>query len=218
MDFDFPSMDDPRRADVRAWLEKNPKPTPRQLLESGYEVPHWPKPYGLGADPELQLIISQELDRAGVHRNGNLLSATNLGPSLMTHGTPAAKERFLEKMLMGEERWAQMMSEPDAGSDLAALRTSAVRDGEEYVVNGVKIWSNGGAADFGCVIVRTDPHAAKHAGLSVLIIDLKGPGVTSRPIYNMNQDPSDFKALFYEVFFDNVRVPVSNLIGQEGDG
>jgi len=198
MDFDFPTEDDPRRAAVRAWLAKNPKPTPRELLESGYEVPHWPAPYGLAADPEFQLIISQELERAGVKRNGNLLSASNLGPSLLTHGTPEAKERYLEKMLMGAERWAQMMSEPSAGSDLAALRTSAVRDGDYYVVNGQKNWSNGSHADVACVIVRTDPHAAKHAGLSVLIIDMKSPGISTRPIYNMNQDPTDFPYTFDE--------------------
>jgi len=218
MDFDFPTEDDPRRAAVRAWLAKNPKPTPRELLESGYEVPHWPAPYGLAADPEFQLIISQELERAGVKRNGNLLSASNLGPSLLTHGTPEAKERYLEKMLMGAERWAQMMSEPSAGSDLAALRTSAVRDGDYYVVNGQKNWSNGSHADVACVIVRTDPHAAKHAGLSVLIIDMKSPGISTRPIYNMNQDPTDFPYTFDETFFDNVRVPITNRIGQEGEG
>ena len=218
MDFELPGEGDPRRAEVRRWLEKNPNPTPRQLLDSGYEVPHWPKPYGLGADPEFQLIVSQELDRAGVRRFGGLLSAVNLGPSLLTHGTQEAKERYLDKMLMGEERWAQMMSEPAAGSDLAALRTTAVRDGDEYVINGQKNWSNGGDAEFGMVIVRTDPHAAKHAGLSVLIVDLKAPGVTARLINNMNQDPSDMETRLYEVFFDNVRTPASNLVGQEGDG
>ena len=218
MDFDFPGEDDPRRPEVRAWLEKHPKPTPRELLDSGYEVPHWPKPYGLSADPEFQLIISQELERAGVKRNGNLLSANNLGPSLLSHGTPEAKERYLEKMLMGQERWAQMMSEPSAGSDLAALRTTAVLDGDHYIVNGQKVWSNGSRADVGCVFVRTDPHAAKHAGISILIIELKSPGITHRPIYNMNHDTANAPYTFEETFFDNVRVPVTNRIGGEGDG
>lgn len=218
MDFDFPTEGDSRRKEVRAWLEKHPKPSARELLDAGYEVPHWPAPYGISADPETQLIISQELQRAGVKRYGNLLSATNLGPTILQHATPAVRERYLEKMLMGEEHWSQLQSEPMAGSDLASVRTTALREGDHYIVNGQKVWNNASRADFACLLARTDPHAAKHAGLSVLIIDMKAPGVTTSPIHTMNQYTTDYPSAFDAVFFDNVKVPIDHLLGAEGDG
>jgi len=203
MDFDLPAEDDPRRSGVRAWLKEHPNPTADELLDVGYEVPHWPPPWGLSADPEFQLIISQELQRAGVERFGNLLSATNLGPALLAHGTEEAKEKYLRRMLTGKDRWCQLQSEPSAGSDLAALRSTAVRDGDHYVINGQKIWSNAGSSDYGMMVVRTDPNASKHAGLSLIIVDMKSPGITARPIDIMSQAP---------------KVPTSNLIGKEGEG
>ena len=218
MDFDLPAEDDPRRSGVRAWLKEHPNPTADELLDVGYEVPHWPPPWGLSADPEFQLIISQELQRAGVERFGSLLSATNLGPALLTHGTEEAKKKYLRRMLTGKDRWCQLQSEPSAGSDLAALRSTAVRDGDHYVINGQKIWSNGGSSDYGMMVVRTDPNASKHAGLSLIIVDMKSPGITARPIDIMSQAPTDLVVRMHETFFDNVRVPVSNLIGKEGEG
>jgi len=218
MDFDLPAEDDPRRSGVRAWLKEHPNPTADELLDVGYEVPHWPPPWGLSADPEFQLIISQELQRAGVERFGNLLSATNLGPALLAHGTEEAKEKYLRRMLTGKDRWCQLQSEPSAGSDLAALRSTAVRDGDHYVINGQKIWSNAGSSDYGMMVVRTDPNASKHAGLSLIIVDMKSPGITARPIDIMSQAPKDLVVRMYETFFDNVKVPASNLIGKEGEG
>jgi 3-oxochol-4-en-24-oyl-CoA dehydrogenase len=215
VDFDFPGQDDPRRLEVRAWLEKHPKPTPRELLDSGYEVAHWPPPYGVSAGAEMQLIIDEELQRAGVRRFGNVIAENNCGPSLLTHGTQEAKDRFLEKGLMGEERWCQLFSEPAGGSDLAALRTTATRDGDHYIIRGQKIWTSGANhADVGCIVVRTDPHAAKHAGLSTFILDMHAPGITVRPI----EDMTGYENEFNEVFFDDVRVPATWRLGEEGEG
>ncbi|MDP3175202.1 MAG: acyl-CoA dehydrogenase family protein [Phenylobacterium sp.] len=216
MDFDIAPEDDPRRLEIRGWLKQHPKPTARELLDSGYEVPHWPPPYGLSANAELQLIVDEELNRAGVQRFGHLVAQNNCGPSLLTHGTAEAKARYLEKGLMGEELWCQLFSEPSGGSDLAALRTTAVRDGDHYIINGQKIWTSlANHAHLGCIVARTDPHAAKHAGLSMFIVELKNnPGVTVNPI----EDMTGYENEFNEVFFDNVRVPATNRLGEEGDG
>jgi len=215
MDFDLPGEDDPRRLEIRAWTKANPNPTPRQLLDVGYLAPHWPAPYGLSAAPELQILIDDELQRAGIKRPYNVVAESNCGPSLLTHGTPEAKERYLIPGLLGEERWCQLFSEPSGGSDLSALRTTAVRDGDHYIVNGSKIWTSGAHHAFlGSMPVRTDPHAAKHAGISNLLVELKSPGITIRPIADMSGYPNEFN----EVFFDNVRVPVVNRLGEEGDG
>ncbi|MDP3175770.1 MAG: acyl-CoA dehydrogenase family protein [Phenylobacterium sp.] len=216
MDFDIAGEDDPRRLEIREWAKKHPNPTAREMLDSGYEVPHWPAPYGLGASAELQLIIDDELKRAGIKRFGNLVAQNNCGPSLLTHGTPEAKARYLEKGLMGEENWCQLFSEPSGGSDLGALRTTATRDGDDYIIRGQKIWTSGANhAHIGCIVVRTDPHAAKHAGLTCFLVELKNsPGVTVRPIEDMTGHENEFN----EVFFDEVRVPASNRLGEEGDG
>ena len=215
MDFDLPGENDPRRKEIRAWCEAHPNATPRELLDVGYLAPHWPAPYGLSADPELQILIDDELKRAGIKMPHNAVVVANCGPSLLTHGTPEARERYLIPGLLGEERWCQLFSEPAGGSDLAALRTTAVRDGDHYIVNGSKIWTSGAHhAKLGSAPVRTDPHAAKHAGLSNLLIELDAPGVTIRPIPDMSGIQNEFN----EVFFDNVRVPVTNRLGEEGDG
>ncbi|MDP3659683.1 acyl-CoA dehydrogenase family protein [Phenylobacterium sp.] len=216
MDFDFPAQDDPRRLAVRAWLDAHPSPSAQALLDVGYLVPHWPKPYGLDADGELQIIIDDELKRAGVVRPGNIIAHNNCGPALLNHGTPQAREKYLMPALLGEHGWCQLFSEPSGGSDLAALRTSATRDGDHYIVRGQKIWTSGAhRATIGVLVCRTDDHAAKHAGLSQFLVDLRSPGITIRPIADMRGDvPTEFN----EVFFDDVRVPVENRLGEEGDG
>ena len=214
MDFDLPPDDDPRRLEVRAWLAEHPAPTPKQLAEACYVAPHWPKPYGLDAEPMRQLIISDELRKAKVRMPENLIGIGWAGPTILEAGTDAQKERYLMPMLSADEYWCQLFSEPDAGSDLAALGTRAVRDGDEYVVNGSKIWTSGGhQSEFGILIARTDPDVAKHRGISYFICPMDAPGITMSPIIDMTTAHS-----FNQVFFDDVRIPADMLIGDEGDG
>src|SRR5205814_4497154 len=130
MDFDLPPDDDPRRAAVRAWLAEHPRPTPRQVAEAGYVVPQWPEPWGIGAGPMHQVIIDDELTRAGVVRPQNGIGIGWAAPTIFLAGTDEQKERYLPKIFSGEEIWCQLFSEPDAGSDLAGLSTRAVRDGD----------------------------------------------------------------------------------------
>jgi alkylation response protein AidB-like acyl-CoA dehydrogenase len=214
MDFELPAEDDPRRVEVRTWLQEHPRPSGRQLAEAGYVAPHWPRPYGLGADPVLQLIIEDELRRARVGRPTNPIGVGWAGPTIVHAGTEEQKERYLLPMLAGEEFWCQLFSEPGAGSDLANLGTRATRDGDEYVVNGQKIWTSfAHVAAFGILICRTDPSVAKHEGVTYLICPMKTPGITIRPIVEMTGEHS-----FNEVFFDDVRIPVANRVGDEGEG
>src|SRR5262245_19669550 len=142
MDFELPSEDDPRRVAVRTWLADNRNPSGRQLAEAGYVAPHWPAPWGLDADPIHQLVIDDELRRAGVRRPSNQIGIGWGGPTILHAGTQAQKDRYLFPLLAGEEIWCQLFSEPEAGSDLAGLRTRAERDGDEWVVNGQKIWTS----------------------------------------------------------------------------
>ena len=214
MDFDFPPDDDPRRLEVRDWIESNPSPSPEQLLDAGYIVPHWPEPYGISADPMLQLIIDDELNKAGIKSPANAIGIGWAGPTILLEGTEEQKERYLRPILTGEEFWCQMFSEPDAGSDLANLATRAVRDGDEYVINGSKIWTSGGHhSQFGILIARTNPDVPKHKGISYFICPTDLPGLTMTPIVDMTTAHS-----FNQVFFDNVRLPAEMLVGQEGDG
>lgn len=214
MDFDLPADDDPRRTAVRDWLAANPKPTPQQLYEAGYVVPHWPKPWGLEADPMHQLIIDDELARAGVRRPSNPIGIGWAAPTLLLAGTEEQKERYLPKIFTGEEFWCQLFSEPDSGSDLASLATRAERDGDEYVVNGSKIWTSGGhLSKYGILIARTDPNVPKHKGISYFICPMNLPGITMQPIIDMTTAHS-----FNQVFFDNVRIPASLRVGEENDG
>jgi len=170
MDFDLPAHDDPRRMEVRSWLDATPRPTGRQLAERGLVAPHWPAPWGLGADPIHQLMIDEELKRAKVRRPENMIGIGWAGPTILHAGTDDQKDRYLMPLLSGEEFWCQLFSEPGAGSDLANLGTRAVRDGDEWIVNGSKIWNSGAQmAQFGILIARTDPEVPKHQGVSYFI-------------------------------------------------
>ena len=156
MDVDLPAEDDPRRLEVRRWFEEHPTPTPRELVDAGYVVPHWPRPYGLDAEPELQLIIEDEMRRAGCRKPINPIGIGHCGPILVALASDEQKDRYLWPMLAGEEMWCQLFSEPGAGSDLANLSTRAERDGDVYVVNGQKIWTSlAEHAKFGILIART---------------------------------------------------------------
>jgi 3-oxochol-4-en-24-oyl-CoA dehydrogenase len=217
MDFDLPADDDPRRLAVRAWLAEHPTPTNADLHAAGYIVPHWPAPYGLDADPIHQLIIDDELRRGGVVRTSVSTNAIGVGwaaPTIFLAGTDWQRQRFLDPIFRGEEIFCQLFSEPDAGSDLASLGTRAVRDGDEYVINGSKIWTSGGHhSQFGILIARTDPEAPKHRGISYFIVPMDTPGITLSPIIDMTTAHS-----FNQTFFDNVRLHERYRIGAEGDG
>ena len=217
MDFDLPAEDDPRRLELRAWLKANPKPSYALLAEQGYTVPHWPRPWGLGAGPELQLIIDDELARAGIRapHHKNPVPINNCGQSLLRAGTPEQQARFLKPALACEEVWCMLFSEPSAGSDVGALRTSARREGDHYIVRGQKMWTSlADKAQIGVLVARTDPNAPKHAGLSQFLVDMNSPGITIRPIADMSGESGEYN----EVFFDDVIVPVDRLLGKEGDG
>jgi alkylation response protein AidB-like acyl-CoA dehydrogenase len=214
VDFDLPADDDPRRLAIRAWLAEHPSPTPRQLADAGYVAPHWPQPWGLGAGPTEQLVIDDELDRAGVTRPDNPIAIGWAGPTIIAGGTPEQQQRWLPDILDGTTEWCQLFSEPDAGSDLASLRTRAERDGDCYVVNGQKIWSTwADRSDWGILLARTDPDARPHRGISYFVVDMRSPGIEVRPIIEMTGGNH-----FNETFLVDVRIPVENRIGAEGDG
>jgi alkylation response protein AidB-like acyl-CoA dehydrogenase len=209
MDFDLPGDDDPRRIEIRQWLADHPSPSGRALAEAGLVAPHWPRPWGLDADPIHQLIVDDELRRAGVRRPMNPIGIGWAGPTIVHSGTPEQKDRYLLPLLAGEEFWCQLFSEPGAGSDLAGLSTRAERDGDVFVVNGQKVWNSGAQfAKYGILIARTNPDVAKHEGISYFICPMDLPGITVRPIREMTGT-----ALFNEVFFDDVRLPAENLVG-----
>jgi len=218
MDFQLPPEDDRRRLEVREWLAEHPNPSGRDLADGGYVVPHWPKPWGLDADPLSQLIIDDELKRAGVQRPINPIGTGHCGPILVAHGTEEQKRRYIPPMMAGEEIWCQLFSEPGAGSDLASVSTRAVRDGDDFVVNGQKIWTSlGHFAQLGILLARTNPDVPKHDGLSYFIIDMKAPGIEVRPIVDATGWHNEAGG-FNEVFFTDVRVPADQLIGEENRG
>ena len=214
MDFELPAASDPRRLEVRAWLDAHRQPSARQLAEAGYVAPHWPKPWGLDADPILQIVIDEELAAAGVQRPSNTIGIGWAGPTLLHGGTPAQQDRYLFPLLAAEEIWCQLFSEPGSGSDLASLSTRAVRDGDEWVVTGQKIWTSlAQFSAFGILIARTDPDAPKHEGISYFICPMDAPGVEIRPIIEMTG-----AHMFNEVFLNEVRLPAENLVGEVNRG
>jgi alkylation response protein AidB-like acyl-CoA dehydrogenase len=214
MEVRLPGEDDARRREIRAWFEAHPSPSGRELAEAGYVAPHWPPPWGLGADAMLQLVIDDELRRAGARRPENTIGIGWAGPTILHAGTEAQKQRYLLPLLAGEEIWCQLFSEPGAGSDLASLTTRAVRDGDSYVVDGQKVWTSfAHVASFGILLARTDPEAEQHRGISYFICPMDVPGVTVRPIVEMTGAHN-----FNEVFLDEVRIPAENLVGEENAG
>ena len=214
MDLGLPGDDDPRRAAVRAFLAEHPDPTGRQLAEAGYVVPHWAPPFGLDADPIIQLLIDEELRRARVRRPVNPIGIGWAGPTLLYAGTEEQKERWLWPLLSGEEFWCQLFSEPGAGSDLASLTTRAERDGDHWVVNGQKVWTSyAHIARWGILLARTDPAATKHMGISYFVCPMGAPGIEIRPLIDMTGTHT-----FNEVFFTDVRIPADHLVGPEHGG
>jgi len=214
MDFDLPPDDDAFRSGVRAWLDAHRSAGGRELAEAGYVAPHWPAPWGLDAEPIQQLVIDQELKRAGVVRPSNPIGIGWAGPTLLHAGTAEQKDRYLSRILSGEDIWCQLFSEPGSGSDLASLGTRAVRDGAEWVVNGQKIWTSlAQFSRYGILIARTDPAAPKHQGISYFVCPIDAPGVEIRPIIEMTGAHT-----FNEVFLTDVRLPADNLIGDVNAG
>ncbi len=188
----------------------------RTLASRGWIAPAWPKEYGgAGLTVMQQFIFNQEMANAGAPRGGNYGIGTGwAGPTIILYGNEEQKKRYLPGIVLGDDIWCQGFSEPGAGSDLAALQTRAVKDGDDYVINGQKIWTSGAhVSKYMILLARTDPEAPKHKGISYFILDMKAPGITVRPLVNM-ADNHDFN----EVFFDNVRVPKENLIGEENRG
>lgn len=188
----------------------------RRLYEAGYAALHWPKEYGGGGATLMEQAIYQDeaLSLSLPLYGANQLAIDRIGPTLMFLGTPAQKERYLQKMLTGEEIWCQGYSEPNAGSDLAGLQTRAVLDGDSFVVNGQKVWTSlAHRAHMQVLLVRTDPSAPKHKGITYLLVDMKSPGITVRPLKQITGD-----AGFNEVFYDNVRVPKENMVGELNAG
>jgi alkylation response protein AidB-like acyl-CoA dehydrogenase len=214
MDLELPPEGDVRREWVRSWLRAHPAPSDRDLAEAGLVAPHWPAPWGRGADAVEQLVIDDELHRAGVRRPRNLIGIGWAGPTILLAGTPEQQARYLPPLLAGEEIWCQLFSEPDAGSDLAALTTRAERDGDTWVVSGRKIWTSmAERAAFGILLARTGRGDRPQDGITYFVCPMETPGITVRPIVEMTGS-----ALFNEVVLDDVRIPAANVVGQPGDG
>lgn len=216
---ELPAHAETHRAEARAAAEDarglDPAAARRILAPTGYAAPYLPPPYGLGADPVEQLVIQQELRAAGV-RIADLGIATWVIPSLLAYGTPAQQEAYVLPTLRGELTWCQLFSEPDAGSDLASLRTRAERTEEGgWLVNGQKVWtSSAHTADFGILLARTDPAAPKHKGLGYFVVDMKRtPGIDIRPLKEITGE-----ALFNEVYFEDVPLPADALVGAADGG
>ncbi|GAA2055264.1 acyl-CoA dehydrogenase [Williamsia deligens] len=185
----------------------------RALADSGYLMPHWPRPYGLGAGPALQLLVDDELDRAGVARPDIVIAGWAI-PTILEHGTDEQRDRFVAPTLAGDITWCQLFSEPEAGSDLAALRTKAVRTDGGWLLTGQKIWtSEAHNADWAICLARTDPDAPKHKGISYFLVDMRSPGIDVRPLREITGN-----ALFNEVFLDDVFVGDDCLVGETGGG
>jgi alkylation response protein AidB-like acyl-CoA dehydrogenase len=196
-----------RFAASRRWQKK--------AFDGGWVGIAWPKEYGgRAASLEEEAIYIEEMARAGAPPMANTLGLDLIGPTIIAYGTGAQKQRYLPKILSGDEIWCQGFSEPNAGSDLAGLRTDARLSGDHFLVNGQKIWTSiGWAADWCALVVRTDPGTAKHKGLSYLLVDMRSPGVQVKPLRQMTGESE-----FTELFFQDVRVPVENVLGQIGDG
>ena len=232
MDLTYTPRERAFRAEARAWLAANVPGAPlasfdtaagaqqhraweRKLDAAGWAMVPWPVEYGgRGANLLEWLVFEEEYYRAHAPKRINQNGIFLLGPTLMEHGTPEQKARFLPKIASSEEVWAQGWSEPNAGSDMAAITTSARREGDHYVIRGQKTWASRGAfADWLFGLFRTDPTSERHHGLTFVLVPLDAPGVTVRPIAQLDGETG-----FAEVFFDDARVPVANALGKEGEG
>jgi len=226
MDLNYSPEDRAFREATRRWFaEHTPKTEPKTLAErkawhrtmydAGYVGLLWPKEYGgRGATPMQQAIVQDEMARASAPPTINGLGIGFIGPTIIVHGTEAQKQRYLQKILTAEEIWCQLYSEPNAGSDLAGLRTRAEDDGDHYVVNGQKIWtSSGPIADWGILLARTDAKAPKHKGISCFLLNMRQPGVEVRPLKQITGS-----SLFSEVFMTNARAEKADLIGRLNGG
>jgi alkylation response protein AidB-like acyl-CoA dehydrogenase len=236
VDFSYPPETDQFRAELREWLAANltdeliaaRRPSGRTdamfetlrtfnrtMADAGWAAVSWPREYGgRGATVIEQLVYSEETTRARAPMPLNVIGMNNIAPAIMQYGTESQKTTLLPRMMRADDIWCQGMSEPEAGSDLAALRTRAVRDGDDFVVNGQKIWTSlGHRADWCQLYVRTDPDVPKHQGISCLIVDMRLPGIEVRPLVTLNGD-SDFA----EIFFHDVRVPADALLGPLNGG
>ncbi|BFP55625.1 acyl-CoA dehydrogenase [Streptomyces sp. CMC78] len=191
-----------------------PREARRALADTGYAAPHLPAPYGLGAGPVQQLAIQQESREQGI-RLSDLSVATWVVPSLIAYGTEEQRERYLPATLRGDLQWCQLFSEPEAGSDLTALRTRAVRTDEGWRITGQKVWTSAArTADHGILLARTDPDAPKHRGLTYFLVDMrKARGIDIRPLKEITGD-----SLFNEVYFDDVLLPADAVVGEAGGG
>src|SRR5215216_3076364 len=196
----------PPQEDQRAWR--------KALSARGWIAPAWPKEYGGGGlSVTEQFVFNEEMAEARAPGAGGIAVGW-AGPTILTHGTDEQRRRFLPGILSGEETWCQGFSEPGAGSDLASVQTRAVRDGDDYVINGQKIWTSGAHhSNYMILLARTDPDAPKHRGISYFVLDMKSPGIQLQPLINMLGDYS-----FNQVFFESVRVPRENLVGEENRG
>jgi alkylation response protein AidB-like acyl-CoA dehydrogenase len=216
------------RAELRSWIEQNltdeirggrfeeaGRVWSRKLFDAGYAGLTWPKEYGgAGAPYSHQAIFLEEMARAEAPSHLGVIGLGMAGPTIIAHGTEAQKARHLEKILSTEEIWCQGFSEPDAGSDLSAVRTSAKLDGDAFVVNGQKVWSSfAHIADWCILVTRSDPESQRHAGLTYLLVDMHSPGVDVRPLRQITGE-----AEFNEIFFSDVRVPVENVLDEPGNG
>ena len=236
MDFSYPPDVEQFRKELRTWLaahltdevvaanrRRARDPDAFDLLrawdatvaDAGWGAVSWPAEYGgRGATVLEQLVYAEETTLARAPVPLNVIGMNNIAPAIMAYGTAVQKRELLPRMVRADDIWCQGMSEPEAGSDLAALRTRAVRDGDRFVVNGQKVWTSlGHRADWCQLYVRTDPDAPKHKGISCLIVDMTSPGVEARPLVTLNG-----AADFAEVFFRDVRVPVDSLLGPLNGG
>lgn len=236
MDFSYPAAVEQFRDELREWLSANltaevvrvgrahemdarsfemHRAWDATVADAGWAAVSWPREFGgRGATVLEQLVYAEETTRARAPLPLNVIGLNNIGPAIIQFGTEAQKNALLSRMVRADDIWCQGMSEPEAGSDLASLRTRAVRDGDEFVVNGQKIWTSlGHHADWCQLYVRTDPDVPKHKGISCLIVDMRLPGIEARPLVNLNGS-----ADFAEVFFNDVRVPVDALLGPLNGG
>jgi alkylation response protein AidB-like acyl-CoA dehydrogenase len=236
VDFSYPPEAEAFRTELRAWLDANltdglrglaldlagderwlatMREWNRVLADAGYAAIDWPAEWGgRGATLMEQVVLAEELALADAPGTLNPIGIANIAPAIMQFGTDEQKRRLLPPMVRGDEIWCQGFSEPDAGSDLAGLKTSAVRDGRDYVVRGQKVWNTlGHVADWCELLVRTDPDQPRHRGISCLLVDMRLPGIEVRPLVTITGERE-----FSELFFDDVRVPVDALLGAENQG